>query len=264
MAAARPFHHTWSSQAFGEHAELVHRKAAIALLKAQKRMSGAHVEGGLSTNHVYGNMFRSVYENLSKLFSEETRTVEEIMPVKVRGYKFLIVNGWLLYPIRYGEKLLPPQGAKVRQSKLRQAVLVELGPEPSQEPLGPEFDEFLGEVEPPSLPEVLAELQGNLKVAVIAFTSSIEAGIIQAFVGHPELKDDRLVWEGRIDPIDLTTPESGEAQEPGGSPVPFPPAPSGPRFGQGAEPAVEILPKSRPAAPPAEPDAPRPNIQNDE
>jgi hypothetical protein len=265
MAAAGPFHQTWSSRAFGDHAELVHRKIAAALLGAQQRMVDAHKAGGLSTNHLYGNVFRSVYEILAARFVDAVQNHDGIKMVKVRGYSFVIVEGWLLYPIRYADKLRPPQGVKIRASKLRYAVLVEFGPEPAQETLGPEFDELTEQIEPPSLPEVLEELRGSLEVAVIAFTSSVEAGVMQAFVGQPELVDDCLVWHERIDSIDLTMPEGNEEAAAQGAPGPLgTPAVGQVRFGQGAEPDLTIVAKPRHSPPSAEPSPPTPSIQNDE
>lgn len=264
MASTGPFHPTWSSRAFGAQAELVHRKIAAALLQAQQNMVEAHSAGRLKTNHVYGNMFRSVYENLVEQFDDEITDIEGFGTVKVKGYSFLIVLGWLLYPIRYADKVASPHSAKIRASKLRQAVLTELGPEPSQPPLDPEFDELEQETEVPSLPEVLEELKGRLEVSVIAFTSSVEAGVMQAYVGQPELTEDRLFWNERIDPISLVPYAGGEGQAPPGTRLPQGPSPAGPRFGQGAEPDITLVPKPRHEVPSGEPEEIRPNIQNDE
>lgn len=258
---------SWSSAAFGSHAPTVHRKVAATLLQAHQRMVEAHTAARLKTSHVYGNMFRSVYETLVGELAEEIKDSEDIGMVRIKGYDFLIINNWLLYPVRYSDTYRDPHGAKIRPSKLRQAVLTELGPEKTQPTLGPEFDELLDDEEIPSLPEVLEELKDNLKVAVVAFTSSVRAGIMQAYVGQPELDGDRLFWNGRIDQISLIVPpESGEGTSVGTPRTPPTPsvAPSGPRFGHGPEPEVSIPPRPRPDVPHAEPEVQRPNIQNDE
>jgi hypothetical protein len=256
----------WSSVAFGSHAVSVHRKIAITLGKAHERMVDAHVASGLRTNHVYGNMFRSVYETLVVQFENDINHGEGVGTVRVRGYDFLIVNGWLIYPLRYADSYKEPYGATIRPSKLRQAVLTELGPESAQQPLTPDLDEPADDDgEPPSLPDVLEELKDSLKVAVVAFTSSVSAGVIQAYVGQPELDGDRLVWHGRIDHINLVVPpQSGEGGSPAAGPTGPGPAPDVPRFGQGDEPEVSLDSRPRPGAPPSEPEAPSRNIQNDE
>ncbi|MFD0686040.1 hypothetical protein [Actinomadura fibrosa] len=102
-------------------------------------------------------------------------------------------------------------------------------------------------------------------MAVLAFTSNPTAGILQAYVGHPELNGDRLDYHGRIEMLDVTTPpQSGDGgtflSQPRGSG----PKPSNPRFGRGAEPDIPIVPKTRPAAPPTEAEGSTSNIQNDE
>jgi hypothetical protein len=256
---------SWSSEAFGSHAASVHRKIAVTLGQAHERMLDAHVASGLRTNHVYGNMFRSVYETLVVQFENDINDGEGVDTVRVRGYDFLIINGWLIYPLRYADSYKEPYGSTIRPSKLRQAVLTELGPERAQQPLAPDFDpptDYDGG--PPSLPDVLEELKDTLKVAVVAFTSSVSAGVIQAYVGQPELDDDRLVWHGRIDQIDLVPPQSGEGDSPAVGPPSRGPSPDGRRFGQGDEPEVSLDSRPRPGVPPAEPEAPSPNIQNDE
>jgi hypothetical protein len=258
---------SWSSRAFGDHAPAVHRKITTTLQLAHQRMADAHTAGSLRTNHVYGNMFRSVYETLVGEFTEELTSSEDFHMLRIRGYDFLIINNWLLYPVRYADTHKKPDGAKIRPSKLCQAVLTELGPEKAQPSLGPEFDKLADDEEIPSLPEVLEELKDDLKVAIIAFTSSVRAGVMQAYIGQPELNDDRLLWYGRIDQIALIAPpETGQATLPDGprtSPMPGP-AQGGTRFGHGPVPEVSIPPKPRADVPTTEPEVPRPNIQNDE
>lgn len=258
------FQGSWSSEAFGPDAPAVMWEIARTLHHAHRKMVDAHTAGELETLHLYGHINRKVLEELPRRLKD----LGGVRAVPVRGYRFVIVRGWLLYPVRCGEKYVEARKLKLPPpvSKTRRLVFQEFGPEPLQPALSPELDLLAPEEdEPPSLPEVLEALKGEVLIATIAYTSNLNAGIIQAYCGQAELLAGTrdLRWHG-IQPIDLNAP--GDEGESGGPSVPLQGTPpeDGPRFGQGAEPELPFQPKPRHTPPITEPEGPRPNIQNDD
>lgn len=170
----------WAKGAFGERASELADVVAACLLGAHERARDGHNGVHTQTLEAYGHGLYAVQ------YEEPARGLAPYgEPLSLRGRTVMLVNGHLLYPLRYAKRDTPVTTARLRSAYGFRAELIRrLGPEPMQQELdlgleGPQEDAK-------ALPELLTR-PGVDGLVLLAYACSMERGVMRAEWGIAEL-----------------------------------------------------------------------------
>lgn len=243
----------WAGHRFGERAAHVRAAVVDALHTALADAQDAQKVSKSKKLFTFGvaqasRRYECIVEALKQMEGAE------IVKPKGSPHELVVLDGNLLYPFRYAKvDNVPIQRARVADRKIS-ALIMELfqrfGPEPSHEqPLLFNHD---GDDSEPVTSVALTRVPEGTRLVLIAYASNDRAGVLNAWWGEGELAERGHVrWlPGQYEqlPLDLPISAGGEGRGGGPSrplgPIPGPrlagPAPSGPRFDDGAMPAVPL------------------------
>ncbi|MFJ9410499.1 hypothetical protein [Streptomyces sp. NPDC101393] len=119
--------------------------------------------------------------------------------IRLQGRTVMVIDGKVIYPIRYAKKDDPVTTARLRRAFGFRADLIRRhGPEPRQQA----FDLGLDELDAPEVHPDIALLPPEYQLITIAYACSMERGVMRVEWGTAELRrEDRyLIWH-RHEPL---------------------------------------------------------------
>lgn len=187
----------WADEAFGTRVHELRRRIPAALAMAHLRARAGHDAGGSKNHRVYGiGLWEFQHEELVAAL----QPVHGAKVARLGAYELPVVAGKALFPLRYAERAVPVEHARLEKpvSPLRERLFAAHGPEVTQ----PFLDESWIELDRSDY-EPFPELGDDVELIVIAYACNLQAGVLHVEWGRAEhIGGGELLW-GEHSPLPL-------------------------------------------------------------
>jgi len=191
----------WVTDSFGEHASILCERIPAALAVAHMRARASHDAARSTKLRVYGT---TLWECQHEELVSAMVSIDGAKVAKFGGYELPVVAKKVLFPLRYTDRSgVPVDSARLPVPVSQQRQRLFSAHAPDVERPHPYLDQSWADLDLPNDYEVFPQLGDDTELIVIAYASSLEAGVMNIEWGQAEhVGDGELVW-GEHTPLPL-------------------------------------------------------------